>query len=85
MLHKNFDRAELRNPCGKYYDSNELKMFERVLSEIFSDLERIDPYMCAPENAHQTRSRIAVAIMAAAADGETNETRLKQAVIDRLF
>ncbi len=76
---------EIRKGSHKYYNSADLKMFERVLQEIFEDFKKIDEYMTAPDNAHETRSRIAVAIMAAAESGETNAARLKQAAIDRMF
>ena len=76
--------ANHRKATGRYYDNEELKILESLLAEIFDDISRSDDHMCAPENAHETRNRIAMAIIAAAEEGESNVARLKQAVMDRL-
>ncbi|HMQ93434.1 MAG TPA: hypothetical protein PKA33_13400 [Amaricoccus sp.] len=77
--------ANHRKATGRYYDNEELKLFESLLAEIFDDISGTDDHMCAPENVPETRKRIAMAIIAAAEEGETSAARLKQAAMDRLF
>ena len=85
MTKNKFAFADPHRATGRYYDNEDLKLFESLLREIFDDISRMDSRMCAPGNVDETRSRIAMAILAAAEAGESNPSRLKLAAIDRLF
>ena len=68
----------------RFYETEDLDYLSKVLADIFDDLIIEGSPWAAPENAGQTKTRLAVALFACAETGERDGARLKRQALAAL-
>ena len=68
----------------RFYETEDLDYLSKVLADIFDDLIIERSHWAAPENAGQTKTRLAVALFACAETGERDSARLKRKALAAL-